>query len=144
MKNNLKWKAMKTVVSVIGAAFLCGTVAFAGLIDCQANEKIDVERGRFYGNYIVTESRKIPVNIDKFEHDAYKASDGDVLFTKADFPVRNDVPVYVKISDKGTPENISDDEIIMIGFAFCEYIEEGILATETAIQRNWEFINRNK
>lgn len=135
-----KWKTI--AASALGVAIFAVTTACAGIADTQANAVIRTESGRYINGMIYSMESKMAIPYEKevFELDAFKAKDGSIVFANIKHEAKNDVPVYVRISDNGTPENFADDKAMEIGFAFSEYMDECIKRNDEFIRHMDEFI----
>ena len=147
MRRSTFIKVRNIATTALGVCVFTGAVLMAGYADTTAMAESRVESARFY-----TKDGGTVVTIDGHEwgytteilDDAFLDSTGKVWFNGIEHEAKNDVPVWVRISDNGTPNYLDDDEVLKVGLDFCAYMDEQIDANEIAIRHNWEFIEKNQ
>ena len=127
---------MRKITAMIITMATISLVACAGYADMTAKAVTRTEPARFYtaeNGTIKTKDGNIWSYQTETLDDAFKCSDGSIMFTGIQHKAKNNVPVWVRINDKGTPENITDDEILKVGLDFCAYMDEVIAANDAYI-----------
>lgn len=140
----MKKSIRKNLIVALGVCTFAGLTACAGYADTTAAAEIRVESARFYteddGTIVTADGNEWKYTVETLD-DAFKCSDGSILFTGIEHEAKNDVPVWVRISDNGTAGEISDDEILSVGLDFGEYMDEIIAANNDFIatfRRNYK------
>ena len=136
----MKKKKGKLINNLItNAAVILVSATFLGCVSYFENMPINTERieaARYYtvnNGTVVTESGFKGKYSADYLGDAMQCSDGRIMFNGIKHKLENNVPVWVKIADKATPNDFSDDEIIMVGLDFCAYMDEVIKANDAYI-----------
>lgn len=132
----MKKSIRKNLIVALGVCTFAGLTACAEYADMTAAAEIRVESARFYtedgGTIVTADGNEWKYTAETLD-DAFKCSDGSILFTGIEHEAENDVPVWVRISDNGTVGEISDDEILAVGLDFGEYMDEIIAANNEFI-----------
>ena len=132
-----KAKAKSMIGTVAGVLVFATFTVFAGMLDTEANAKNRIESARYYtanNGTIVTETGIERNYAEEFLYDASEDRNGEIIFFNIKHDAKDNVPVYVLISDKGTPENTGDDEIIKVGLDWNGYMEEIIASNNAFIE----------
>ena len=135
----------RIIKTTLGVCVLTGAMLLAGYADTTAIAETRVESARYYtdnNGMIVTKDGNEWGYYAETLNDAFCDSTGKVWFNSIQHEAKNDVPVWVRISDNGTPDIISDDKIMTVGLDFSKYMDEVIEANNIEIRKNWEFIEK--
>lgn len=145
MRRSTFIKVRNIATTALGICVFTGAVLMAGYADTTAMADTRVESARFYtndgGTVVTADGHEWVYSTDVLD-DAFQDSTGKVYFNGIEHEAKNDVPVWVRIGDNGTPDYLKDDEVLKVGLDFCAYMDEQIDANEIAIRHNWEFIEK--
>lgn len=130
----MKRKTFKKLINgTIGMCAFVTIVGMVGYMETRAYEENRIEHGRYYDGIIVTNNGFKASYTEASLYDARLCTDGSVMFTEIEHELENDVPVYVRICDKGTPNDTSDDEILKAGLDWNKYMDEIIARNDAFI-----------
>lgn len=124
------------ITTALGVCVCSAFIGFASYVENMPCEVVRNESARYYtannGTIITADGHEWGYSATVLG-DAFQADDGSVIFANIEHEPKNDVPVWVKINDKATPDDYSDDEILKVGLDFCAYMDEVIAANDAYI-----------